>query len=172
MSKYTETALQELAVPVPAAYFRQVSFGYSKNDQHNSNFDVDTKHDIHSSTTDFDSLKSKDEERDEQDVSTGKMQKSVLIFLWDSRIYIRVLAILIMVVSLSLILTAVIMFEKAQNTLGHPLDAVPKPATITDHPCLVFTGITAVNLLLSVAILSLSCTSSKVSLIEYSSRWP
>lgn len=94
------------------------------------------------------------------------MQKSVLIFLRDSRIYIRVLAILIMLVSFSLVLTAVIMFGKAQNQLGHPLDNVPKPAAITDHPCIVFTGVAAMNLVLSVAVLSLSCVSSKACLIE------
>jgi uncharacterized membrane protein SpoIIM required for sporulation len=116
----------------------------------------------------MDSLKKRDEDQDEldeQDVSTGKMQKSVLIFLRDSRIYIRVLAILIMIVSLSLILTAVIMFEKAQNRPGHPLDAVPKPAAITDHPCIVFAGVAAMNLLLSLVILNLSWLSSKVGLM-------
>lgn len=55
------------------------------------------------------------------------------------------------------------MFGKAQNKPGHPLDNVPKPATITDHPCIVFTGVAAMNLALSIAVLSLSCISSKVS---------
>jgi hypothetical protein len=127
---------------------------------------VYVKRDIHSSSTEANSLKEKDEEEDqEQEHSTGKMQKSVLIFLRDSRIYIRVAAILIMLVSLSLILTAVIMFGKAQNKPGHPLDKVPKSATITDHPCIVFTGVAAMNLLLSVSVLSLSCISSKASSI-------
>jgi len=158
-----EVTPQEPTVPVPAAYSRQVSFGYSKNDSneyHNPNVYVETKRDIHSATTEADSFNEKDEEQ-EQEFSTGKMQKSVLIFLRDSKIYIRVLAILIMIVSFSLILTAVIMFGKAQNKPGHPLDNVPKPATITDHPCVVFTSVAAMNLILSVAVLSLSCVSSK-----------
>jgi len=90
------------------------------------------------------------------------MQKSVLIFIQDYQIYIRVLAILIMLVSFSLILTAVIMFGKAQNKPGHPLDNVPKPATITDHPCIVFSGVAALNLVLSIVVFSLSCISSKL----------
>jgi len=163
MSNHTEIAPHEPVVPVPAAYSRQVSFGYSKhvpNEYHDPNVYVEAKRNIHSSTTEADSLKEKDDEA-EQEVSTGKMQKSLLIFLQDSRIYIRVLAILIMLVSFSLILTAVIMFGKAQNKPGHPLDNVPKPANITDHPCIVFTGVAAMNLVLSVAVLSLSCVSSK-----------
>jgi predicted tellurium resistance membrane protein TerC len=90
------------------------------------------------------------------------MQTSVLIFIQDYQIYIRVLAILIMLVSFSLILTAVVMFGKAQNKPGHPLDNVPKPTTITDHPCIVFSGVAALNLVLSTAVFSLSCISSKV----------
>jgi hypothetical protein len=71
-----------------------------------------------------------------------------------------------MLVSLSLILTAVVMFGKAQNKPGHPLDAIPKPATITDHPCIVFSAVAALNLLLSLTVFSLSCISSKVSLMN------
>jgi hypothetical protein len=157
--------VQEAAVPVPATYARQVSFGYSNSpldEKYDPNIYV--KRDIHSSssTETSSSLKEKDEEQ-EQEESTGKLQKSVLIYIQSSRIYIRILAILIMVVSLSLILTAVIMFENAQNKPGHPLDNIPKPATITDHPCIVFTGVAVMNLVLSVMVLSLSCVSGKVS---------
>ncbi|KAN0117562.1 hypothetical protein V8E51_003539 [Hyaloscypha variabilis] len=157
--------MQEAAVPVPAAYARQVSFGYSNSpldEKYDPNIYV--KRDIHSSssTETSSSLKEKDEEQEqEQEESTGKLQQSVLIYIQSSRMYIRILAILIMVVSLSLILTAVIMFENAQNKPGHPLDNVPKPATITDHPCIVFTGVAVMNLVLSVMVLSLSCVSSK-----------
>ena len=167
-----ESALQEPAVPVPAAYTREVSF-------RRSNWPLDEKHDpdiyiqrdiYSSSSTDASSLKEKDEE-EEQEESTGKLRKSVLIYIQSYRIYIRVLAILIMVVAFSLILTAVIMFGKAQNKPGHPLDNVPKPASITDHPCIVFTGVAAMNLVLSVFVLSLSCISSKVSSISSKSRW-
>jgi len=163
MSTYTEVPLQEPAVPVPAAYTRVTSYGYSKNEHHDPNVYVESKRDTaQSASTEVDSLQvDKGDENEEQEVHTGKTQKSVLIFLQDSRIYIRVLAILIMLVSFSLILTAVIMFGKAQNKPGHPLDNIPKPAAITDHPCIVFTGVAAFNLCLSVAVLSLSCVSSK-----------
>jgi hypothetical protein len=154
-------------VPVPAAYSRQVSFGYSKNvpDEKNDP-NVYVERDIHSScSVEGNSLKEKDEEKEQEqeENSTGKSQKSLLIFLHNSRIYIRVAAILIMLVSFSLILTAVIMFGKAQKKPGHPLDNVPQPAPITDHPCIVFTGVAVMNFLLSVIVLSLRCMSSKVS---------
>lgn len=112
-------------------------------------------------TTEADSLKAKDEDDKEQEVSTGKTKSSLLLFLRDSRIYIRVLAILVMVVSFSLILTAVVMWGKAENNPS--LNNVPKPAVaITDHPCIVFTGVAAMNLCISITVLSLSCLSSKV----------
>ena len=154
-------------VPVPAAYSRQVSFGYSKNvPDEKDDPNVYVERDIHSSSSIEDNrLKEKDaeKEQDQEGNSTGKSQKSLLIFLHNSRIYIRVAAILIMLVSFSLILTAVIMFGKAQKKPGHPLDNVPHPAPITDHPCIVFTGVAVMNFFLSVTVLSLSCMSSKVS---------
>jgi hypothetical protein len=157
-------------VPVPAAYSRQVSFGYSKNVlDEKDDPNVYVKRDIHSSSStegnNRNNLKEKDEEKeqDQEGNSTGKSQKSLLIFLHNSRIYIRVAAILIMLVSFSLILTAVTMFGKAQKKPGHPLDNVPHPAPITDHPCIVFTGVAVMNFFLSVTVLSLSCMSSKVS---------
>jgi len=66
-----------------------------------------------------------------------------------------------MIVSLSLILTAVISFAKAQKKAGNPLNNVPKPAPITAHPCVVFSGVAAMNLVFSVSVLCLSCMSSK-----------
>ncbi len=72
-----------------------------------------------------------------------------------------------MIISLSLILTAVVMFSKAQNKPGHPLDSIPQPPTgISDSPCVVFSGVAAMNLVLSIAILSLSCMSSKVCCLD------
>ncbi len=154
-------------VPVPAAYSRQVSFGYSKNvPDEKDDPNVYVKRDVFSSSsTEGSSLKEKDDEKEQyqEGNSTGKSQKSLLIFLHNSRIYIRVAAILIMLVSFSLVLTAVIMFGKAQKKPGHPLDIVPQPAPITDHPCIVFTGVAVMNFLLSVIVLSLGCMSSKVS---------
>lgn len=117
-----------------------------------------------SGATEVDSLKGKESHEDqEEEVSTAGTRSSLFIFLRDSRIYIRVLAVLIMIISLSLILSAVVMFAKAQKKPGHPLDSIPQPPTgITDTPCIVFSGIAAMNLVLSIAIISLSCISSKV----------
>lgn len=162
MSNYTEVLLQEPTVPLPAAYSRQVSYDVSKNRPHNPNvYNWDKRDTTLSATTEIDSLKVDDKNDGKDMTSTGKHQKSVLIFIRDSRIYIRVLAILTMIVSLSLILTAVISFLSAQNKPGHPLDSVPKPTKITVHPCIVFSGVAAMNLVFSIAILSLSCISSK-----------
>jgi hypothetical protein len=151
-------------VPIPAAYTRHLSYNQANLQDHNPNVYVESKRDTvqTTTTTESESLKPKDEEEEDKDqeVSTGKRQKSLLIFLRDSRIYIRVLAILIMIVSFSLILTAVIMWSKAQNKPS--LASVPKPAAITDHPCIVFTGVAAMNLCISITVLSLSCLSSKV----------
>jgi cytochrome c biogenesis factor len=130
------------------------------------------EYDINESTkslslgTDVDSL-SKITKEEEAEVSTGKRQKSVLIFLRSSRFYIRVIAVLIMIVSLALILTAIISFANAQKKAGNPLNNVSKSATITDHPCVVFSGVAAMNLVFSISILCLSCMSSKVGLAAY-----
>lgn len=105
---------------------------------------------------------SDNEKGPEVERSTGTKRASLLIFLRDSRIYIRVLAVIIMVVSVSLILTGVVRFEQAKKKPGQPLDAIPKPSKITDYPCIVFSGIAAMNLVLSIAVLCLSCLSSKV----------
>jgi hypothetical protein len=67
-----------------------------------------------------------------------------------------------MIVSLSLILTAVVRFEQAQKKPGHPLNNVPKPSNITVNPCIVFSGIAGMNLVLGFGLLALSCLSSKV----------
>jgi hypothetical protein len=161
MSTYTEVPLNDTAVPVPAAYTRHLSYNAVNEEYHDPIVFVASKRDTVQTiaTTEAESLKPKDEEDKDQEVSTGKEKKSLLIFLRDSRIYIRVLAILIMIVSFSLILTAVIMWGKAQNKPS--INNIPKPATITDHPCIVFTGVAAMNLCISITVLSLSCLSSK-----------
>jgi hypothetical protein len=186
---------QNTEVPLPAAYTRQLSYGYTNDHHHDPNFYTEVKEPIvQSPESEVSSLKD-----DEQEISTGKRQKSVLIFLRSSRFYIRALAILVMIASLSLILTAVIMFSKAQKKPGNPLSSVPQPAPITDKvskvlcyctlttlsycsesmshssyshlstcgtnvlikPCLVFTGVAAMNLMLSLTVFALSLKSSK-----------
>jgi hypothetical protein len=142
-----------------------LSYGLSKPQYNDPNVYVeeyDSNGSAKSPNTEVDSLDKNNNEVDEKEISTGKRKKSVLIFLRDSRFYIRVLAVLIMIISLSLILTAVISFAKAQKKAGNPLNNVPKPAAITDHPCVVFSGVAAMNLIFSISILCLSFMSSKV----------
>ena len=98
----------------------------------------------------------------EEDISNGKRKTSMLLFLKDSRSYIRVIAVLIMIVSLSLVSTAIITFSKARKRAGNPLNNVPKNAPITDHPCIVFSGVAVMNLVFSISIVCVSCISSKV----------
>lgn len=120
---------QNFEVPLPAAYTRQVSYGYTNDQPHDSDVYTEVKESVvQSPESEVSTLKD-----DEQEISTGKRQKSVLIFLRSSRFYIRVLAILVMIASFSLILTAVIMFSKAQKKPGNPLSSVPQPAPITDQ---------------------------------------
>lgn len=162
----TEVPLNENAVPLPAAYSRVVSFNQKLHQEpdHNPNVYVEPKKDV-SPFAESESLKEdNDNEKDGQEVAQGKTQKSVLIFLRDSRIYIRVLAVLIMIISFSLIITAVSMFAKAKNQPGNPLESIPSRADITDHPCIVFSGVAAMNLAISITILGLSWLSSKVCL--------
>ncbi|CZR60852.1 uncharacterized protein PAC_10748 [Phialocephala subalpina] len=165
MATYSEVPLQDTAVPVPAAYTRHLSYDVSKDTQFNPHVYVEPKRmTTESGTTEKDSLRGKDNDKEleEEEVRHAKTRSSLLIYLRDSRIYIRVLAVIIMIVSLSLILTAVLMFAKAQNKPGYPLDKIPQPSSgITDSPCIVFSGIAAMNLVLSIGLLSLSCMSSK-----------
>jgi len=141
--------------PLPAASTRQLSYGIS-----NSRFN-DPKVYVPESGSGEYSLERKDKKCGEG-APNGTRQKSILLFLEDLRFYIRAIAILIMIVSLSLILTAVISFAKARKKHGHPLDNVPQAAPITDYPCIVFSGITVMNLVFSLSLLCVSCMSSKV----------
>jgi len=158
---------QEAAVPVPAAYTRNVSYDYSKNQYYRpvlSNKSNSVWTPISESQISLKGLTGNDigeKESEKEEGSSGRPHTSLLIFLRGSRYYIRVLAILVMIVSFSLILTAIISFSKAQGKPNHPLDSVPTPAPITDRPCIVFAGISAMNLVFSIAIISLSCISSK-----------
>lgn len=67
-----------------------------------------------------------------------------------------------MILSMALILTGVAKFSHAKGNSN--FESVPRPAPITDHPCIVFSGIAAMNLVLSLVLLLTSCFSSKVRL--------
>jgi hypothetical protein len=157
MSNYASEPL----VPVPAAYTKDVSYNYSTNhDSPSSYIDKENKRDTLQSTEyEVDNLKNNEQEKNS--TGTGRAWDRALRMLNNSRFYIRILAVLIMIVSLALILSAVIHFAKAKRAPGHPLNQVPQQAPITDQPCIVFSGIAFMNLFLSVAILVISCASSK-----------
>ncbi|TVY15424.1 hypothetical protein LARI1_G006957 [Lachnellula arida] len=146
MSEINEGRQPNVVVPVPSAYTRQLSYGPSKITPHSPLiYDANAESNQAAAGSGVAEVDSDDEEG-EGKTSTNTKRSSLLIFLKDSRIYIRVLAIVIMIISLSLILTAVVQFAQAKKKPGHPLDDVPKPAGITDNPCIVFSGVAAMNL--------------------------
>jgi hypothetical protein len=157
---FIEIPLSETAVPIPSAYNRHLSYTANDEEPHDPNVYVEIKQDHLQTTVNEEAESLKHEEDKGEEPSTGKPRSSLLIFLRDSRIYIRVLAIMVMIVSFSLILTAVVMWSKAQKSPS--INDVPKPATITDQPCIVFVGVAGMNLCISIMVLSLSCLSSKV----------
>lgn len=128
---FTEAQLQETSVPIPAAYTRHLSYKISKDSQFNHHVFNSTKEvATQFGLEEVDSLHEKEPSGNENgEVSTAKKRSSLLIHLRDSRIYLRVVAVLIMIVSLSLILSAVVLFSKAQNKPGHPLNSIPQPST-------------------------------------------
>lgn len=162
-------------MPIPSAYGRQISYNHSTVTPQTQAPTVFAAPPTHTNEKKQDTVEvpreldeASEKGNDNQDGSrkVGKRQTSVLIFLRDSRIYIRVLAIMIMIISFSLILAAVIKYDQAKKVPGNPLATVPVPPLgITDYPCRVFTGIAAMNLALSIIILSLSYISSKVAFI-------
>lgn len=168
--------LEPEPVPIPLAYGRQISYNHSTpNPQTQAPAAPATPahtNEKHQDTVEvpFEPEDASEKGKDNEDGSRklGKRKISVLIFLRDSRIYIRVLAIMIMIISFSLILAAVIKYDQAKKVSGNPLATVPVPPLgITDYPCRVFTGIAAMNLALSITILTLSYLSSKVTSIFF-----
>ncbi|KAG9233880.1 hypothetical protein BJ875DRAFT_31190 [Amylocarpus encephaloides] len=165
MAGHTNIPPLESSVPIPGPYTRQLSYDQSKvslTSPSTPNYTSDLKNPVVGTDETETNGSEKDGKPDEKKKSGAKRELSVLIFLRHSRIYIRVLAIMIMIISFSLILAAVVKYDQAKKAPGRPLDAVPKPPLgITDYPCRVFTGVAAMNLVLSIVILSLSFISSK-----------
>ncbi|TVY42844.1 hypothetical protein LSUB1_G003755 [Lachnellula subtilissima] len=144
MSKINEGRQPNLVVPVPSAYTGQLSYEPSEITPHNPliyDANADSNQGvIGSSVAEVDSVKvDSDDEKGKGKTSTGTRRSSLLLFLKDSRIYVRVLAI-----SFNL--------RKLKKKPGHPLDAVPKPSSITEYPCIVFSGVAAMNLVLSISL--------------------
>ena len=169
-----EAFLQNTPVPLPAAYTRQVSYDSSKRSDYSPSVYSENKRTfVQSPLSEFDSLKGsyQDEEYEGEDQSTAKRRQSVLILLLNSRLFFRVLIVLVMCTSLALVLTAVIKFALAQKKPSHPLSSIPQNAPITDHPCIVFSGVAVMNLFLSVSIFIIACKSSKVFSREPKGVW-
>lgn len=150
-------------VPLPLAYSRNVSYDYSRSPSFSQSLYAD-KNSVRTPSSDVDSFTGEHNgaghKNQESGLPLGKRQLSLLIILRGSRIYTRVATVVVMLGSLSLILAAIISFSKAKNNPTTPLRSnVP----VTDQPCIVFSGIAAMNLVLSISLLVLSCASSKVS---------
>lgn len=156
-----------MAVPVPAAYSHNISYDYTQGTGiAHAPADASWTSKLKRDTVNYDvaelDTRSMKDSLEGGGRCPGNRQISVLMLIRASRLYIRALAIAIMIVSLSLVLGAVIMFERAHSVPGRPLDYVPQPTPITDYPCRVFTGIASMNVGLSITIFSLSCISGKV----------
>jgi len=154
--------LEQLKPAIPSAYSSKVSYGSSTTLEDDPDMyyeERDRKKESFSQVdTDTESLKSR-----HSGVKLPQSPKPTLLisYLSKSRYYIRGLAIMVMIITLTLILTGIIKFAIAQNDPGHPLDSVPKNAPITDHPCIVFSGIAGMNLVLSGGMLLVSYSSNK-----------
>lgn len=177
----TDTPLEE--VPLPPAYKSPTSYAwpsdhevneppsaYASNISYGATPDHEDDPDMYYQTKDSkpqpfqvvdmetQSLRSN---HDEVRRSKGVLPAYALVFISKSRYYIRALAIIIMILSVILILTGIGKFSKAKKNPN--FDKIPKPAPITDQPCVVFTGIAVMNLVLSALLILTSCFSSKVS---------
>ncbi|PQE08168.1 hypothetical protein CJF31_00008267 [Rutstroemia sp. NJR-2017a BVV2] len=159
-------SLQEVAIPPPAAYSRQISYGRTtstiSHEDIADEYVVPPTHAVAenpeagSSQTSFTEISLEDGKKALKDKCTSSTKPRWPIIRWlsSSRFYIRGFAIMVMMASFALILTAVIMFEKhGQRATG--------AAFVTDYPCQVFVGIATMNLVLSITFLFLSCISSK-----------
>ncbi|PQE31020.1 hypothetical protein CJF32_00006058 [Rutstroemia sp. NJR-2017a WRK4] len=157
---------QEVAIPPPAAYSRQVSYGHATSTiSHEAIADEYVVPPTHavvenpeagSSQMSFTEISLEDGKKASKGKGTSSTKPRWPIIRWfsSSRFYIRGFAIMVMITSFALILTAVVMFEKhGQRATG--------AAFVTDYPCQVFLGIATMNLVLSIAFLFLSCISSK-----------
>ncbi|RKF58428.1 hypothetical protein GcM3_182016 [Golovinomyces cichoracearum] len=156
MSVYTELPVLESAIPIPPAYQRYPSYP-AKNDP----FSIARKSNESDQT---DSRKSVESWQDDKNPVPEKLCSSInllmLRILKDSRMYARILAILVIIVSIFLILSAVILFENGRKN-QKDFDSIPKAAPITIQPCIIFASIATLNLAISIALLAVSSISSK-----------
>ncbi|TAQ90551.1 hypothetical protein B7494_g1105 [Chlorociboria aeruginascens] len=163
MSNVTKIPPHEPITPLPTAYNRQVAYDSTKN-QYYSLTPYTTPWDLKCETASSSTaeLRSLDVSGDiYQEISTGKPRKSLMLWLRDCKIIIRALAIVILIISVAMILTAVTQFENAKQQPNHPLNTIPQQAPVTDTPCLVFSGVAALNLIFSITLLVFACVSSK-----------
>lgn len=141
----------------PSVHSSETSYEHGEGNHPTYHQPKDSKIQSFRVDSDYESLHSSHE-----DGKRPKSMKPVYIFwfLSKSRYYIRAVAIMVMVISVALILTGAVKFSRAMN--DPRFDQIPKNAPITVHPCVVFTGVAALNLALSAAVLLMSCVSTKV----------
>lgn len=143
---------------LPAVYTSNISYGSSSDHEDEPDMYYQST-DIKRAEMDLESLRSNHAEVKR---SKSLLPAYALVILGRSRYYIRAVVVLVMVLSMILILTGIGKFSTAKH--NPDFDQIPKPAPIIDQPCIVFSGIAGMNLVLSTALLLTSCFSSKVSI--------
>lgn len=151
--------------PIPLAYtniVRGVPQSYNSDD-YNTNYNPSRIVSTQTSASADKSVFESDTESLVAPSPPSKERSALLIYLCNFLIYTRVFSILVIVISLGLIVSGIASFERAKKDPSNPLDHIPKQAQINDQPCIVFSGIATMNLVLSGGVLVLYRLLSKVS---------
>jgi hypothetical protein len=122
-------------------------------------------------TTQFTSTSSLDTEKyPENPLPPGRLRDSVLLKIWQWRLYVRVITLLVTLPSFVLILVGLVTYEK---TKASGLEEIVDPYTgeeiyveITTRPNITFAAIGGVNTLFSALLLALCWKSSKVGFVN------
>jgi hypothetical protein len=110
------------------------------------------------------------EKHPETPLPPGRLRNSVLLKIWQWRIYVRVVTLLVTITGFVLILLGLVTYE---TTKASGLEEIVNPYTgeeiyveITTRPNITFAAIGGVNTLLSALLLALCWKSSKVRLVN------
>lgn len=143
-----ELPANDHSVPIPAAYQYHPSYSPQKISEFQPRISDEWNHSTSMGT--------------EGPMSIKERIKAIIRFLiFDSKEFTRIIAILVMIVSLILMLMPLIIWEKAQNK-SSSFDEIPP---ITTKPCVMFASVASMNFAISIMLLALSLMSSKVRLI-------
>ncbi|RKF56420.1 hypothetical protein OnM2_081003 [Erysiphe neolycopersici] len=131
-------------VPIPPAYQQHPSFLPQKSSEFQPRISDESSHFINMGT--------------EGPISIKERIKALFRFLiFNSKEYARVIAIVVMIVSLILMLIPLIIWQKVQKKPNN-IDEFPP---ITIKPCVVFASVVTLNFAISVILLAFSLMSSK-----------